>query len=132
MKDDLWKPIKAAHPDYWSDRIRLMPDGYATAINHLFRDVEAISDGRLLITVDLHHYAGGGIVAGMRPRTDDDEITDEQKAKLFDLMKAWSRAVDRICQVCGRPSVGILKYMDSRPQEILCAEHLEERRSADV
>lgn len=131
MKKELWEPIKIDHPDYWQDRIRIMPDGYANVIARLFREVTEISGGRQLIQLDLWHYAGGGIVAGMRPRTDTDEITDEQKAKLFDLLKAWSARGDQICQVCGRSPVSIIKYMDERPQEILCAEHMSERRSAD-
>jgi hypothetical protein len=132
MRKQLWTQLKDAHPDYWQDKIRIMPDGYSNAIAELFSRVEAISEGRQLITIDLLHYPGGGIAASMRPRTDTDEITDQQKAQLFDLLKSWSARGDRICQVCGRPSVGILKYLDSRPQEILCSEHMQERRSADV
>lgn len=131
MKKELWQPIKDAHSDYWSDKIRTMPDGYANAITELFRLVTEISEGRQLITIDLWHYPGGGIVAGMRPRHDVDDVTDEQKASLFDLLKAWSLEGDRICQVCGRSPVSILKFMDSRPQEILCDAHFEVRRSSD-
>ncbi|MBX9455470.1 MAG: hypothetical protein KL863_05275 [Rhizobium sp.] len=132
MKEEFWAQIKADHPDYWSDKIRVMPDGYSNTIAHLFREVEQISAGRQLITIDLHHYVGGGIAASMRPRTDVDEITDEQKAMLFVLMKSWSANGDRICQMCGRPSAGILKHMDELAQEILCSEHMAERRSSDV
>ena len=131
MRDDLWKPIKTAHPNYWSDKIRLMPDGYSSAIVGLFRDVEQISGGLQLVEIDLLAYPGGGIAASMRPRTDGDDVTDAQKAQLFDLLKSWSKAVGQICQVCGRSPVSILKYMDSRDQEILCEQHMRERRSSD-
>ena len=131
MKHDLWKAIKDTYPDYWSHRIRLLPDGYGTAIDQLFRDVEQISGGRQLIEIEFRHYAAGGVVPLMTPRTDTDEITDRQKAQLFDLLRSWSKASATICQVCGQPAAGVLKFTDRAEQEILCAEHLEERRSSD-
>lgn len=87
---ETWSKVQIRHPDYFKPTLNSIPGIYADDVDDLFAEVTRISGGRKLIEIDVLHN-GLNIAASMRPVVDVDEITDEQKAQLFDLVKSFGK-----------------------------------------
>jgi hypothetical protein len=87
---ETWAKLRSRYPEYFKPELTGIPESYADDVSALFQEVTRISGGRQLIEIDII-WNGIEISASMRPVDVDDEITYEQKASLFVLMKTFGR-----------------------------------------
>lgn len=87
---ETWSKVQSRFPDYFKPALNSIPGIYADDVERLFAEVTRISGGQTLIEIDIL-FDGTDISASMRPVVSTDEITDDQKASLFILMKAFGK-----------------------------------------
>jgi len=119
-------------PHLLGDWIRFLPVGWYDLIDRLFVEIEAIEPRDPAsfagsVTLSIKWYPGSA-EASIMPHSMVDNWSPEQCQALIRALRGFAMNTEKTCQVCGKPAVGILKYQDHRPQEVLCQEHMDERK----
>lgn len=138
MKRIVVDKLIAAFPQYADERLLALPDGWLKIVNEIFcdlRDVQKLSpdhsplDAHIAVVfVDWRFYPSDRHILYVRPAVHHRQWSADMALRLIKAVGRFNEDADRVCEVCGKASVGILKYQDHRRQERLCAEHLKERR----
>lgn len=133
--------LKARFPKLYDEAILILPDGWYKLVEDLLAELttihnEAPARPEYAGVVDLWiRYLNSTATAYVTPNVHTWE--PEQAVACLESVARFNRETNRTCQVCGKPAVGRLKYMDPvisrhpRPDEILCQEHMEERQSLE-
>lgn len=119
-------------PHLVGDWIRFLPVGWYDLIDRLFCEIEAI-EPRVpasfagSVSLSIRWYPGSA-KASITPHSMTDSWSAEQCQALIRALRQFAMDTEKTCQVCGKPAVGVLKYQDRRSQEVLCQEHMDERK----
>ena len=141
MKRIVVDKLIAAFPHYADVRLLALPDGWLGIVNELFcdfRDLQKMMPGHQpldqhikMVAVDWRHYQWPSHMLYVRPVWPTGDWTPEMSHRLMQIVGQFNQASQHVCEVCGQPSAGILKYQDMRRQQSLCQNHMDERRSAE-
>ncbi|MCY1361366.1 hypothetical protein D9M68_737060 [compost metagenome] len=133
--------LKVRFPKLYDEAILLLPDGWYQFVEDLLAELttihnEAPARPEHAGVVDLWiRYLNSTATAYITPNLDT--WGAEQAVACLESVARFNRNTNRTCQICGKPAVGRLKYMDPvisekpRPDEILCDGHMEARRWPD-
>lgn len=119
-------------PHLIGEWIRFLPSGWYDLIDRLFVEIEAIEPRDPAsfagsVSLSIKWYPGSA-EASITPHSMVDNWSPEQCQMLIRALRQFAMDTEKTCQVCGKPAVGILKYQDHRSQEVLCEEHMDERK----
>lgn len=119
-------------PHLYGEWIRFMPAGWYDLIDKLFQEIEAIEPRDPAsfsgsVSVSIRRYPGAA-VAYAAPNDRAAAWSPDQCYALVQALVRFSSATEKTCEVCGQPSVGVLKYQDGRDQQALCQHHMDERK----
>ncbi|MGO6676404.1 hypothetical protein [Rhizobium leguminosarum] len=130
MKKEDSKRLSDAYSYLWTYEMATMPDGWTEIAERLLADLDAIQPqpegvfGRLINLV----VRSGGCFAIVYASVNDLAEWDAEKAlKLVEAIQRFNNSTSRSCQVCGDPSVMIVKEPDGSKQEMLCQRHADAR-----
>lgn len=138
MRKELAADLKARFPKLYYEGILILPDGWYRLVEDLLAELttihnEAPARPEHAGVVDLWiRYLNSTATAYITPNVET--WSAEQAVACLESVARFNRDTNRTCQICGKPAVGRLKYMDPmisdkpRPDEILCDGHMEARR----
>ena len=122
-------------PHLVGDWVRFLPVGWYDLIDRLFAEIETIEPrdpasfaGSVSLSVK---WYPGSAEASITPHSMVDGWSAEQCQALIRALRRFAMDTRQTCQVCGNTAVGILKFQAHQHQEVLCQEHMDERRSAE-
>lgn len=141
MKRIVVDKLIEAFPLYADLKLLALPDGWLGIVNELFcdfRDLQKMMPGYMpldpdiqMVSVDWRPYQWPSHVVYVRPVWPHGDWTPDMSHRLIHVVGRFNQSSPQICEVCGQPSHGILKYQDSRRQQSLCQKHMDERRAAE-
>ncbi|MGO4566089.1 hypothetical protein AB4Z52_13660 [Rhizobium sp. 2YAF20] len=126
--------LAAAYPHLWERNMILLPDGWTEITERLLSDLHAIQppvDGVYGSPLPIMVKRGQGFaVAFVTFNPELGSWTPDKAMALVEAVARFNAATSKTCEVCGKSSTMIVKYMDHRDQQTLCQEHADEALEA--
>lgn len=130
MKKTDIERLSAAYPYLWHYDMAVMPDGWTKIAEQLLADLNAVQPqpvgvfGRL---INLFVRSGQGFAIAYVSVSKSSEWNAEKALQLVEAIQRFNSSTSHSCEVCGEPSVMIVKQHDGSKQEMLCQRHADAR-----
>jgi hypothetical protein len=132
-KEDLYR-LRDLYPHLWSYQLLTLPDGWLGLTERLLADLNAIQPtipGVYGSPLLLWIKAGSGFaVAFVSPSAELGTWDRDKAMALIEAVQRFNGTASDTCEVCGEPSVVIMKEADGSRQQTLCQLHADARMEA--